>query len=117
MILSIKVRNLDIKKYNIYKYIIILIYILNNNNKIAFIRREIYIVHNLLTKAFIKINIIKPKIIILDINKGFININFYNIFQILIFTIIKDSRIKIIIINKKRFTILTYFFNNNNRNY
>ena len=65
-------RRLDIKEYNIYEYAIILIYILNNNNKVILIRYKIYIINNLFAKALIDINIIKSKRIILNINKNFI---------------------------------------------
>ena len=90
---------------------------INNYNKIIFIRYKIHIVDNLSVKNFIKINIIKFKIIIFDINKDLVIIKFYNLFLILIFTIAKSPRINIIIINKIRFIILMFFFNNNNRIY
>ena len=92
------------------EYIIIFIYILDNNSRIIFIRREISIVDNLSTKVFIKMNIIKLKTIILDINKDLIIIEFYNLFLILIFIIIKGPRINITIINKIWFIILIYLF-------
>ena len=63
-----------------YKYIIIFIYIFNNDNKIILICREIYIINNLLIKIFIKIDIMKFKKIILDINKNLINIELYQLF-------------------------------------
>ena len=69
-----------------------------------------YIVDNLSIKTFIEIDIIKFKIIILDINKDLIIIKFYNLLLILIFIIVKDPRTDIIIINKIRFIILIYFF-------
>ena len=69
-----------IKKYNIYEYTIILIYIPGkNNNKITLIYREIYIINNLFVKALININIIKSKEIILNIIKNLATIKFYNL--------------------------------------
>lgn len=67
-----KIRELNIKKYDICEYIVIFIYIFNNNNKIILIRREIYIVDVFSIKIFININIIKSKTIILNIVKIFI---------------------------------------------
>ena len=73
-------RGLDINKYNIYKYAIILIYISNiERNKVALIRRKIYIIDNLSIKVLISINIIKLEDIILDINKDLLIIRSYNL--------------------------------------
>ena len=76
----------------------------------ALIRREIYIVNDLLIKALININIIKFKVIVFDISKNLIIIKLYNSFQILMFIIIKDFKINVVIVNKTRYVILTYFF-------
>ena len=76
--LPIKVYSISIKEYNIYEYIIILIYILGPNS-IVLIRREVYIIDDLSTKALIGIDIIKPKGIILDISKDLITIGSYNL--------------------------------------
>ena len=73
-------RRLDIKEHDIYKYAIILIYIPNNNNKVILIRYKIYIVNNLFVKTLIDINIIKFKIIILNINKDLVTIRSCNLF-------------------------------------
>ena len=108
----IKIRKLNIKKYDICEYIIIFIYIFNENenNNVALIRREIHIVDDLFVKAFIDINIIKFKTIVLNINKNLIIIKSYNSFQIPMFIIIKDLKINVIIVNKTRYVISTYFF-------
>ena len=78
--ISIKVRELRIKKHDICEYIVVSIYIFNINNKMTLICREIYIVNNLFIKALININIIKFEIIIFDINKNFVIINFCDFF-------------------------------------
>ena len=78
IISSIKIYNLKIKEYNTCEYIIILIYILSKDGKIALIYREIYIIDNLFAKIFIEINIIKSEDIVLDINKDLIIIGLYN---------------------------------------
>ena len=75
----IKIHKLETKKHNVCEYIIILIYIFNNNNKITLIRREIHIINNLFIKTFIKINIIKLKDIVFNINKNFIIIELYDL--------------------------------------
>ena len=74
--MSIKVRKLSSKEYNIYKYIIISIYI-SNKDKIILIYYKIYIIDDLSTKVLISINIIKLERIILDTNKNLIIISFY----------------------------------------
>lgn len=92
--------NSKLKKYDVYKYTIILIYIVNNNNKITLIRRKIYIVDDLSIKAFIKIDIIKFKNIVFNINKNLIIIKLCDLLQVLMFIIIKNSRIDVVIFNK-----------------
>ena len=73
-------RSLDIKGYNIYKYIIISIYIFNKDrSKVVLIYYKIYIIDNLSIKIFINIDIIKLKDIILNINKNLIIIKSYNL--------------------------------------
>ena len=63
-----------------YEYTIISIYIpSNNSNKVALIRYKIYIIDDLLVKALININIIKLKLIILNISKDLITIGSYNL--------------------------------------
>ena len=109
-ITSIKIRDLEIKKYDVYEYVIIFIYILNNDNKITLIRREIHIINDLFIKTFIKIDIIKFKNIIFDINKNFVIIKLYNSLQVLMFIIIINFRINVVIFNKTRFVIFFYFF-------
>ena len=49
----------------------------SNNSKVILIRREIYIIDDLSTKALININIIKSKEIVLDIFKNLAIIEFY----------------------------------------
>ena len=61
-------RGLDINIYDINEYINFEIYLLNKNNiNIILIKREFYIVDNLIIKIFIDIDILKCERIILDI--------------------------------------------------
>ena len=89
IIAFIKVHKFKIKKHNVCEYVVIFIYILNNNNKVTLIRHEIHIVNDLFVKAFIKIDIMKSKDIVFDINKDFIIIELYDSLQVLMFMIIK----------------------------
>ena len=65
-------RRLDTKEHDIYKYVIISIYISSNINRVVLIHRKIYIVEDFFVKVFIDINIIKSEVIIFDINKDLI---------------------------------------------
>jgi len=70
------VRGIRSKKYNTNKYTKLLIYIPSNNST-TFIKRELYIVNNLLVKALIRVNIFKPKGVIINLNRNLIAIRFY----------------------------------------
>ncbi len=48
-----------------------------SNNSTTFIKRELYIVNNLLIKALIKVNILKSKGIIINLNRNLIIIYSY----------------------------------------
>ena len=48
-----------------------------SNRKLALIKRELYLVDNLSAKILIRINIIKPKSIILDLRRDIIIIEAY----------------------------------------
>ena len=74
------------------------------------IRREIYIVNDFFVKAFIDIDIMKFEVIIFDINKDFIIIKFCEFFYMSLSMIIKNLKIDVVIVNKTRYVILTYFF-------
>lgn len=78
IIIFIKVREFEIKKHDACEYAIIFIYIFNNNNKMTLIRREIYIVNDFFIKVLIKIDIMKFKDIVFDINKNLIIIELYD---------------------------------------
>ena len=64
------------------------------------IRRKIYIIDNLSTKALIGINIIKPEGIILKTNKDLIIISSYNLLEVLIYIIVKGSRTDVAVLSK-----------------
>ena len=115
MITPIKVRRLGSKEYDTCEYAIILIYIsskdsISGNNKVALIRREIYIMDDLSVKALIGINIIKPERIILDTNKNLTIIDFYESLQVPIFIVAKGLRTNVIVVSKARYAISTYSF-------
>ena len=82
----------------------------SNNDKVTLIRREIYIVDDLFAKALIKIDIMKPKNIILDTFKNLAIIKFYEGLRVPISIIIKDSRINISIISEANHSVLAYFY-------
>jgi hypothetical protein len=83
MALPLRVRGVNISKYKIDEYVILLIYFpgIDNNEKevLVYIRREIYLVDNLKTKIFINNNIILFKGIIINIIKKSVYINSYNV--------------------------------------
>ena len=61
-------RGLNINIYIISEYINLEIYLLNKNNiNIILIKREFYIVDNLIIKIFIDIDILKPEELIFNI--------------------------------------------------
>ena len=63
---------MGIKKYKIYNYIIIPLYLFNQSDKVILIYYKIYIINDLFIKIFIDIDIIKFGTIILDIDKNLI---------------------------------------------
>ncbi len=73
-----KVRGLGSNNYNINKFIIILIYILGKNSKIALITKELYIVNNLSIRVLIGIDIMKLKEIIINTGRDLVIIISYN---------------------------------------
>ena len=108
MFTLIIIKGIDNKKHNVNKYIKIKMYLSNKNDVIALIKREFHIIDNLIIKAFIKINIIKFKNIILNLKHNIIKINVYQNHEIFIIVTIRKSRINIIIYNKKRINILSH---------
>ena len=107
----IKVRGLGIKEHDACEYAIIPIYVPNTDrSKVALIRREIYIVDNLLAKALINIDIIKPEGIILDTNKDLVTINSCDSLQVPISIIVKGPRTDAVIISKARFAVSAHSF-------
>ena len=85
MLLSIIIRDLNININNINEYINFEIYFLNKNNKnIILIKREFYIVDNLIIIIFIHIDILHFEDIVFDIIKDIIIVSSYKKFEILI---------------------------------
>ena len=62
--------------YDVNEYVKLQIYLFNKNNIIK-IKRKFYIVNDFVIKAFVDINIIKSKNIILDIKKNIMIIDSY----------------------------------------
>ena len=77
MFILIIVKDINNKKYNVNKYIKIKMYLSNKNDVITLIKRELYIVDNLIIKIFIEINIIKFENIIFDLKYNIIKIDVY----------------------------------------
>ena len=70
-------RNLDTNIYNINKYINFEIYLSSKNgNNIILIKREFYIIDNLIIKIFVDIDVLKPEGIVLNI------IRYYNYYVV-----------------------------------
>ena len=69
-------RGINVNMYNINEYIRLQMYLFNKND-IVKIKKEFYIVDDLAVKAFVDIDIIKSKDIILDIEKNVIIIDLY----------------------------------------
>ena len=86
--------------HNANEYVKLQIYLFDKNDIIK-IKREFYIVDDLVVKALIDINIIKSKDIILDIKKNIIIIDLY-----------KNIQISFIFINHRPQTRVTIFNNN-----
>ena len=80
-----------------------------DKNKIAIIKRKLYIIDNLIIKALININSMKSKRIIINFNNDIIKVNVYNNIEIFIVAILRGSFINIIIYSIKRVIILAYF--------
>ena len=73
----ITIKEINNNKYEISEYIKIKIYLSNKNKIIILIKKEFYVIDNLIAKTLIEINIIKLKEIILDLQVDVIRINIY----------------------------------------
>ena len=76
------IKNIDVNIYNVNEYIKLQMYLFNKNYIIK-IKRDFYIVDDFVIKAFVEINIMKSKNIILDIEKNVIIIDLYKNIQFL----------------------------------
>ena len=63
------IKDIDVNMHNVYEYVKLQIYLFDKNN-IVKIKKEFYIVDNLVIKAFIDIDIMKSKDMIFDIKKN-----------------------------------------------
>ena len=76
-------RGLGINTHDINEYINLEMYLLGKNGiNIILIKRKFYIVDNLIVKAFIGIDILKPEEIVLDIVRDVIIITSYKNLEI-----------------------------------
>ena len=83
MISSLKIRDLNTNRHEIWKYVICDIYLLNikNDKKIMlFIQREIYLINNLKINILIKNDITSVEKFIIDMTKKHVIINNINVF-------------------------------------
>ena len=94
------VKEIDVNMYDVNEYIRLQMYLFNKNDIIR-VKREFYIVDDLVIKAFIDINIMKSKGMILDIEKNVIIIDLY-----------KDIQVFFIFVNHRSQTRVTIFNNN-----
>ena len=94
-------RDIDVNMHNVNEYIKLQIYLFNKNN-IVKVKKEFYIVDDLVVKALIDINIIKSEDIILDIKKNVIIIDLYKNIQISFIFINHRSHIRITIFNNNK---------------
>ena len=72
----ITMKGIDVNMHNVNEYVKLQIYLFGKNDIIK-VKREFYIVDDFVIKALVDINIIKPKDIILDIEKNVIIIDLY----------------------------------------
>ena len=93
-------RGINVNMYNVNEYVKLQMYFFDKNG-IVRVEKEFYIVDNLVIKAFIDINIIKSKDMILDIKKDVIIIELY-----------KNIQIFFIFVNHRSLTRITIFNNN-----
>ena len=99
-------RGIGVNMYNVNEYVKLQIYLSGKNN-IVKVKKEFYIVDDLIIKALIDIDVIKPEGMILDIKKNVMIIDLYKNIQIFFIfvnhrpqiraTIFNDNKTKMII--------------------
>ena len=104
------IKDINVNMYNVNEYIKLQMYLFNKNDIIK-IKKEFYIVDNLVVKAFVDINIIKSKDIVLDIKKNVIIIDLCKNIQFFFIFINHRSLIRVTIFNnnKTKITIPSHF--------
>lgn len=90
-------KSLNNKRYNISLFAITVIYILENNYKIKWIKQELYLIYSLLVKIYISINIIKLKNIYLYYGRNTRTIGCYNTIKVLVIIILQSKKVLTII--------------------
>ena len=91
-------RDINVNMYNMNEYIKSQIYLFVKNDIIR-IKKEFHNIDNLVIKAFVDINIIKSKSIILDIEKNVIIIDLYKDIQFIFIFFNHRPRIRVTIFN------------------
>ena len=95
------VKGIDVNMHNANEYVKLQMYLSDKNN-ITKIKKEFYIVDNLVVKALIDIDIMKSKDMILDIKKNVIIIDLYKNIQIFFISTNHRSQIRITIFNNNK---------------
>ena len=98
------VKGININMHDVNEYVRLQIYLFDKNDIIK-IKKEFHIVDDFIIKAFVDINIIKLKDMILDIKKDVIIIDLY-----------KNIQISFIFVNHRSRTRTTIFNNNQKKN-
>ena len=103
------IKGIKSKRHNTSKYVRFKIYLFNKIDIVILMKREFHVIDNLTIKVFIKINIIKPKIITIDLENKIIRIDIYKELEIFIIVFNREeSRTSIIIYNNKKIVISSY---------
>jgi len=84
IVTPITIRGISEKKYKASKYIKVNLYLLGGEGNSALISRELYLVDNLLVRALISVDIIKPEGFTIDLKRNIIYIIVYNDIKLLI---------------------------------
>ena len=95
------IKNIDVNMHDVNEYVKLQMY-LPDKNDITKIKKEFYIVDDLIVKILIDINIIKSEDMILDIKKNIIIIDSYKNIQIFFIFINHRPQIRVTIFNNNK---------------
>ena len=105
----ITVKGIGSRRYKASEFIEIKLYLQGKNSKIALIDRELYIIDNLLAKALIEIDIIKPEDIIIDLARDIIIISACDNLEVVIIAETRSEPSNTTLYSAKRITIPPYY--------